>query len=303
MNLRSPTRVPTILTFSQNPNPHPTSIFNIAARSFLLWYPPPSPTCSLSRIASSRRTSSASPPSTLTAGAWGCKRRRQIPRRCLSGSDKSVEATFHIPLPHQWLPPCPPLRRIRDLTPYSRRFLSGRSGPGALYLPTSPVISSSRIGLTLERMDGRHASQQLRPRGGSPRAAAVDPRRLTVVPFLGWRADLDSPWRRATANQTRRRRAAEAARRQPPRTASRASQPCPRRAPLAMARRALLTSPPAQGRPTTRHQRPRSPPLASLRLQSYGNPRLPCHRLRARKSSCFFAEFRVVLMLLVLLLQ
>jgi hypothetical protein len=152
----------------------------------------------------------------------------QIPRRCLSGSDKSVEATFHIPLPHQWLPPCPPLRRIRDLTPYSRRFLPGRSGPGALYLPTSPVISSSRIGLTLERMDGRHASQQLRPRGGSPRAAAVDPRRLTVVPFLGWSADLDSPRRRAMANQTRRRRVAEAARRQPPRTASRASRPCPR---------------------------------------------------------------------------
>jgi hypothetical protein len=46
-------------------------------RSFLLWYPPPSLTCSLSRIALSRRTSSASPPSTLTAGAWGCRRRRQ----------------------------------------------------------------------------------------------------------------------------------------------------------------------------------------------------------------------------------
>ncbi|KAL5681335.1 hypothetical protein ACJX0J_007720, partial [Zea mays] len=147
------------------------------------------------------------------------------------------------------------------------RFLPGRSGPGALYLPTSPVISSSRIGLMLERMDGRHASQQLRPRGGSPRTVAVDPRRLTVVSFLGWSTDLAPPRRRATTNRTRRRRAAEAARRQHPRTASRASRPCPRRAPPAMARHALLTSPPARGRPTARRQCPRPPPLASLRLQ------------------------------------
>jgi hypothetical protein len=126
-------------------------------------------------------------------------------------------------------------------------------------------------------------------------AREVDPRgqwrwilhRLTVVPFLGWRADLAPPRRRATANRTRRRRGAEAARRQPPRTASRASRPCPRQAPPAMARRARLTSPPARGRPTARRPRPRPPPLASPRLPRYSNRDYHAC-LRARKSACFF---------------
>jgi len=106
---------------------------------------------------------------------------------------------------------------------------------------------------------------------------------LTVVPFLGWAADLARPRRRATASRSRTRRRRAAARRQPPRTTGRASRPCPRRASPAMARRARPTSHPVRGRPTARRPRPRPPPPpASPRLRRYGNPRrLPYHhRLR-----------------------